>query len=391
MVNGSADNVIIPKRVALVGLGPTSLDYVPWVDVVGDRKLRVDHTWVINSYASVFEHELVFHMDDVRVQEKRAKNGNQKVQGLLSALKSSRTPVMTSTPHEDYPMLIPFPLKEVLDRYGSVYFNNTVAYAVAYAHYIGVEELYVFGVDFTWPNVHEAESGRGCVEYWLGRAEANGMKVRVANGSTLMDSRNRMKGEVRLYGYDGMVGRMNGEGGLTFYSCELPEADAVEKAYGLELVEDPEDGTRKTWLRTERSTKEAGVPDGTLGQESTTQETESNGASTQVENVGVCNSVRDGGREAGPEDQAGDEDSSRGEGGSAGDHANGFDHAAELREQPMVGSYPEQELSAQSDDGRVQDRAVSSEASPAAGQAPVEAVGDFGRDYQSHNKKVKRR
>jgi hypothetical protein len=41
------------------------------------------------------------------------------------------------------------------------YFNSTAAYAVAYAVAIGVEQITLFGFDFTYPNAHQAEQGRG--------------------------------------------------------------------------------------------------------------------------------------------------------------------------------------------------------------------------------------
>jgi hypothetical protein len=50
------------------------------------------------------------------------------------------------------------------------YFNSTAAYAVAYAIHMGVKKISVFGMDFTYPNAHDAEKGRACVEFWLGIA-----------------------------------------------------------------------------------------------------------------------------------------------------------------------------------------------------------------------------
>jgi hypothetical protein len=49
----------------------------------------------------------------------------------------------------------------VINSCGIAYFNNTAAYAVAYAVHIGVKKITLFGCDYTYPNAHDAEKGRG--------------------------------------------------------------------------------------------------------------------------------------------------------------------------------------------------------------------------------------
>jgi hypothetical protein len=65
--------------------------------------------------------------------------------------------------------MVPFPLEDVLNDLGYGYFNNTCAYAVALRHPHRRQEISLFGCDFTYPKAHDAEKGRGCVEYWLGQ------------------------------------------------------------------------------------------------------------------------------------------------------------------------------------------------------------------------------
>ena len=58
----------------------------------------------------------------------------------------------------------------------------------------------LFGVDFTDKgNLYFAEAGRGCVEYWLSKCQAAGVRVEVANSSTLLDT--SIPVEEKLYGY----------------------------------------------------------------------------------------------------------------------------------------------------------------------------------------------
>jgi hypothetical protein len=55
-------------------------------------------------------------------------------------------------------------------------------------------------MDFTYPNSHDAEKGRACVEFWLGVAATRGIKIGLAKGTTLMDA--WCDRQERLYGYD---------------------------------------------------------------------------------------------------------------------------------------------------------------------------------------------
>jgi hypothetical protein len=66
----------------------------------------------------------------------------------------------------------------VINSCGMAYLNNTGACAVAYAVHIGVKKISLFGCDYTYPNVHDAEKGRACLEFHLGIAKAAGDRDR---------------------------------------------------------------------------------------------------------------------------------------------------------------------------------------------------------------------
>jgi hypothetical protein len=58
----------------------------------------------------------------------------------------------------------------------------------------------MFGVDFSYKgNLHFAEAGRGCVEFWLSKCISAGMQVEVAHTSGLLDT--DVPAEQKLYGY----------------------------------------------------------------------------------------------------------------------------------------------------------------------------------------------
>jgi hypothetical protein len=176
-------------------------------------------------------------MDDVRVQELRAAakpDGN--IGPMLSWLRTHPGPIYTSVPHPDYPGTIAYPLQDVMNALGPPalgYFNSTAAYAVAYAVAIGVQQITLFGFDFTYANSHQAEQGRGCVEFYLGLAHARGIRIGLPDSTTLMDACTTR--EARFYGYDGMAVAAEhddaGQVALTFTPRDLPTAAEIEARY----------------------------------------------------------------------------------------------------------------------------------------------------------------
>lgn len=221
----------VPSRVAIVALGPTAAGYVEVAQKCGHRFGRFDQTWVINKFAGILEADLIFHMDDFRVQEVRAAAGNTVVAGMLGSMKVAKCPIITSREYSEYPTAQAFPLQDVINNLGFPYFNGTCAYAIAYAAHIGVKELNLFGMDFAWEAApKKVERGRGCCEYWIGRCHGLGMQVNVISYSTLLDG-----GQPQFYGYDTCAVKMEvGSNKLVRVSLEdrpVPTAEEMEKRY----------------------------------------------------------------------------------------------------------------------------------------------------------------
>lgn len=224
-----------PERVVILGLGPSLEAYTDVAKRLGSKRALADEVWGINALGDIIQCDRVFHMDDVRVQEARAQaNPTGNIAEMLKWLKTHPGPIYTSVPHPDYPGLVPFPLEEVMNSCGGVaYFNSTAAYAVAYAVHLGVKKLYLFGIDFTFPSAHQAERGRGCVEFYLGMGKARGMSIGLPSGTSLMDGIATV--DERIYGYDGMtIETSEDEDGLihvTMTPRPLPSAEAIEERY----------------------------------------------------------------------------------------------------------------------------------------------------------------
>jgi hypothetical protein len=103
-----------------------------------------------------------------------------------NALKDN-IPFYTSHPHPHYPNHVVYPMDRVVAWGGISYFNTSVSYAIALAMAEGYNEIGLFGCDFSYPDVHLAESGRACCEFWMGLGSERGIKFSIGQHSTLMD------------------------------------------------------------------------------------------------------------------------------------------------------------------------------------------------------------
>lgn len=103
-------------------------------------------------------------------------------------------PILSVETNPAWPSVQPYPLEEVIQFFGRDYFTSSVAYAIAFAAYQDdVAEISLWGIDLI--DDTEYSDQRPCAEYWIGRAEALGIKIVVPDKSALLKQRCR-------YGYD---------------------------------------------------------------------------------------------------------------------------------------------------------------------------------------------
>jgi hypothetical protein len=221
-----------PKRVAIVAMGRSSATFLSIASNLGGVRRAADEVWAINAMGGCISHNLLFAMDDLKLQEKRAEaNPEGNVAGLMGWLPKHPN-FFTSTVYDGYPGAREYPLEDVLNSVGNAYFNSTVAYAVAYAIHIGVEELGLYGIDYSYGNQHEAEKGRACVEFLLGQAAARGIRLKVAKESTLLDASE--PDAMAWYGYDAWSISVNPEDGrqkIIKTPKDLPTVEEIERRY----------------------------------------------------------------------------------------------------------------------------------------------------------------
>jgi len=229
-----------PRHVSIIGLGPSAEKYVDRVKRMGSRRAFCDETWAINAMGSALDCDIVFHMDDIRIQELRAAaKPESNIARMVDWLRTYKGRVITSRAYSDYPCLEEFPLEAVINHLGRAYFNNTAAYALAYALYLGVEKVSIFGCDYTYPNAHDAEKGRACLEFWLGYAASIGVEIWLPGNTSLMDQlEDEGREDATLYGYDTVRLLIDQDAAGMWRvemdeiaAADLPTAEEIERQY----------------------------------------------------------------------------------------------------------------------------------------------------------------
>jgi len=223
------------KKVAIIGLGASQIDYV----IGKENSVEWDEVWVINSALSVFDCDRVFMLDPASRFLDTDDAGNQ-TDVMRKLLPTFDKPIYTCELDERVPALVEYPLEEVIKDQRCAYLNTTVSYALAFAAWNKVGEVDLFGMDFSYKNnLHFAEAGRACLEFWICKMIAIGVKVGVSPRSSLLDQ--NVPIEERLYGYHRLpnpkIAMPNPEG--EWVVCNRSELAQMVKKHKLETVELP--------------------------------------------------------------------------------------------------------------------------------------------------------
>jgi hypothetical protein len=204
----------VPYTVAIVAMGPSRSDYIAECITKSSRFQVADETWAINAMGSIIQHDRLFVMDDLPYFHKVSKQENPALIGYNDWLHKHPGPIYAQRKYDDFPGAVEYPLEDVLNVIQYPYINNTTAYALCYAIYLGVKHIKLYGMDFTYANNRGfAEAGRACIEHWIRDACWRGIKVTIAPSSTLMDTHNRV-----FYGYSNppTVEKIEGKYKVTF-------------------------------------------------------------------------------------------------------------------------------------------------------------------------------
>ena len=176
-------------------MGQSQLDYHMSIT----HSVEYDEVWAINSMCAVVKTDRVFMMDPVS-RFLDTNDAGPQTEVMRKILPTLECPVYSCELDPRVPAIKLYPLKKIVKDLGCAYFNNTIAYAIAFALWKKVDKLSIFGADFSYStNVHFGELGRGCCEFWLSKCMDAGIDVSVAARSPMLDTSVPVK--EKLYGY----------------------------------------------------------------------------------------------------------------------------------------------------------------------------------------------
>lgn len=193
----------VPKRVVLLGRGTGG--------ELHTRKRFTHKIWACFSAVQAFHNKihLVFGADplEVLVNSKGKKADNVAMRlVVMDRCQRQNIPIFLPKVYPEHPTSMAYPLREIVKKFGITYFSNTVCYMVAYAVYIGVKQLDLYGINMDYGSEYEHE--KGGLEFWLGFAMGKGIKVKV-HGEKSMVLKTKVSRHTKaiskdgnLYGYD---------------------------------------------------------------------------------------------------------------------------------------------------------------------------------------------
>jgi hypothetical protein len=225
-------DILEGKHIAIVAMGQSQLDF----HLSKIHSVKFDEVWAINAMIGILSDiDRAFILDPMsRFLDTEDAGGMTNM--MREKLPKANYPIYSCELDERVPAVEEYPLSKVIRYTGSAYLNNTVAYAIAYALCACVDRISIFGVDFTYKtNMHFAEAGRGCVEFWLAKCISEDIKIGISPRSTLLDTNIDLKD--KLYGYHRLdnpsVAYQNNEGELNVCSSNDIKKQGDKKPVGI--------------------------------------------------------------------------------------------------------------------------------------------------------------
>ncbi len=221
------------KKVAIIGLGVSQVDFAIGLE----NSQTWDEIWCINSAGIVYPADRIFALDPASRFFDSDDAGKQ-TSAMVKLMSETETPIYTCEldPRIKNPVL--YPVEEVCNATKCAYLNNTVAYAIAFALWNKVGRIDLFGIDFSYKeNMHFAEAGRACVEFWISKCMSENIIVGISGRSTVLDS--NVPATEKLYGFhrlDRPLVAVPHEG--KFIIGPFDQINEQLEQYGLKINED---------------------------------------------------------------------------------------------------------------------------------------------------------
>ena len=202
---GPEERVLKPyklKKAVILGMGFSIVDYIQRsYDQAYIGTEEGTEVWTINYGAFPFRCDLCFNIHDLD-------NGHD---DRFKAYKlMPDTKVVSVKSYDWLQNSFEYPMQEIMEDHlcGTPYLKNTTSYVLAFALACRVEEIEMYGCDFSYDKefigheVDRYEAGRANVEFWLGMLVARGIAVKMAPTCSLMGaSQVAREHKISFYGY----------------------------------------------------------------------------------------------------------------------------------------------------------------------------------------------
>ena len=214
-------NDLTGKNIAIVAMGQSQIDF----HLSQTHSVEFDEIWAINAMIGVLPNiDRAFILDPMS-RFLDTEDAGTMTPMMKKKLPKCNFPIYTCELDERVPAAIEYPIELIVHDLGCSYFNNTIPYAIAFALWSKVSKISLFGIDFTYrTNMHFAEAGRSCTEFWLSKCIDAGMQIEVAPRSSLLDTDIPM--QEKLYGYHRLDDpKITYQNGSTMSVCKLSEVE----------------------------------------------------------------------------------------------------------------------------------------------------------------------
>ena len=95
-----------------------------------------------------------------------------------------RIPYLTIKKYAFIPTSLEYPVEKICDHFGIDYFSGGIDYMLAYAIWLGIDEIEIFGVHTVYDDEYEYQ--KPSLEFWIGVAIGRGIKVKVHGSHSLL-------------------------------------------------------------------------------------------------------------------------------------------------------------------------------------------------------------
>lgn len=136
--------------------------------------------WGCNATCIGLEVDVSFHLHDLMHPEKYSITGTRGTKQadfapFLAYTKFKNHPVYSIKTYEGFPSIMRYPYEDVCEYFGTNRFSNSFCYMIAFALYLGYDEIHTYGVNFIMADEYTEEIPG--VEFWLGMAHARGVRL----------------------------------------------------------------------------------------------------------------------------------------------------------------------------------------------------------------------